>query len=87
MLKLYGRSTTVTKKLTLEEYLAYDDGTDNRYELVDGELMEIPPETKRNNLIAIYLLSTRCLQSDGDSDPNRLSLLPSASSIAAFFNW
>ncbi|KYC40679.1 hypothetical protein WA1_23850 [Scytonema hofmannii PCC 7110] len=49
--------TTVTKKLTFEEYLAYDDGTDNRYELVDGELVEMPPETKRNNSIAIYLLS------------------------------
>ncbi|GAX44784.1 hypothetical protein NIES4075_58030 [Tolypothrix sp. NIES-4075] len=29
----------VTKRLTLEEYLAYDDGTDTRYELVDGELI------------------------------------------------
>ncbi|WP_261226477.1 hypothetical protein [Ancylothrix sp. D3o] len=23
--------------LTFEEYLTFDDGTDNRYELVDGE--------------------------------------------------
>jgi Uma2 family endonuclease len=30
--------TTAVKKLTLEEYLAYDDGTDTKYELVDGEL-------------------------------------------------
>ncbi|MBD2607644.1 Uma2 family endonuclease [Scytonema hofmannii FACHB-248] len=29
----------VTKRLTFEEYLAYDDGTDTRYELVDGELI------------------------------------------------
>jgi Uma2 family endonuclease len=29
----------VTKRLTFEEYLAYDDGTDKRYELVDGELI------------------------------------------------
>lgn len=49
--------TAVSKKLTLKEYLAYDDGTETRYELVDGELVEMPPETKRNNLIAIYLLS------------------------------
>lgn len=48
---------TATKKLTLEEYLTYDDGTENRYELVDGELVEMPPETDRNNLISIYLLS------------------------------
>jgi Uma2 family endonuclease len=49
--------TTATKKLTLEEYLAYDDGTDTKYELVDGELVEMPPETNRNNRIALYLLS------------------------------
>jgi Uma2 family endonuclease len=49
--------TTVTKKLTLEEYLAYDDGTDTRYELVDGELVEMSPESNRNNRIALYLLS------------------------------
>jgi Uma2 family endonuclease len=48
---------TATKKLTLEEYLTYDDGTETRYELVDGELVEMPPETDRNNLISIYLLS------------------------------
>ena len=31
--------TTTTKRFTFEEYLAYDDGTDIRYELVDGELV------------------------------------------------
>jgi Uma2 family endonuclease len=45
------------RKFTLEEYLAYDDGEETRYELVNGELVEMPPETKRNNLIALYLLS------------------------------
>ena len=49
--------TTATTRLTLEEYLAYDDGTDNRYELVDGKLILMPPETDRNNLIALYLLA------------------------------
>lgn len=49
--------TTTTKKLSLEEYLAYNDGTDTKYELVDGELVEMPPETNRNNRIALYLLS------------------------------
>ena len=29
--------------ITFEEYLNYDDGTDNRYELVDGQLVEMPP--------------------------------------------
>lgn len=33
--------TVATQKLTFEEYLAYEDGTDTRYELVDGELKAI----------------------------------------------
>jgi Uma2 family endonuclease len=45
-----------TKLLTFEEYLAYDDGTDTRYELVDGELVEMPPESSENNRIAKRLL-------------------------------
>ena len=49
--------TTTTASLTLEEYLAYDDGSDNRYELVDGKLITMLPESDRNNLIALYLLS------------------------------
>ncbi|MEM7595756.1 MAG: Uma2 family endonuclease [Cyanobacteria bacterium P01_A01_bin.83] len=49
--------TTATTLLTLEEYLAYDDDTDNHYELVDGKLITMPPESDRNNLIALYLLS------------------------------
>ena len=48
---------TAIKKLTLEEYLTDDDGIDTKYELVDGELVEMPPETNRNNCIAINLLS------------------------------
>jgi Uma2 family endonuclease len=36
------------KPLTLEEYLNYDDGTDNLYELVPGELVAIPPESSKN---------------------------------------
>jgi Uma2 family endonuclease len=35
--------TTTTRQLTFEEYLNYHDDTDNRYELVDGELLEMPP--------------------------------------------
>ena len=31
--------TVTTKKLTFEEYLTYSDGTDTRYELVNGELV------------------------------------------------
>lgn len=35
--------TTPTKKISFEEYLSYDDGTNKRYELVDGILIEMPP--------------------------------------------
>ena len=31
--------TITTPKLTFEEYLKYDDGTDTHYELVNGELI------------------------------------------------
>jgi Uma2 family endonuclease len=48
--------TTTTKIFTLAEYLAYDDGTDKRYELVNGELVEMPSESDLNNQIAIFLL-------------------------------
>jgi Uma2 family endonuclease len=44
------------KLLTMEDYLAYDDGTDTRYELVDGVLVEMPPESQENCDIARFLL-------------------------------
>jgi Uma2 family endonuclease len=33
---------------SFEEYLSYDDGTDNLYELFNGELIEVPPESGFN---------------------------------------
>jgi Uma2 family endonuclease len=42
-------------RLTLAEYLAYDDGTDNHYELVDGELVLVPPPTHLHRRIAQLL--------------------------------
>jgi Uma2 family endonuclease len=48
--------TTTTKKFTLEEYLAYDDGTDTQYELEDGELVEMAAEAEKNSRISTYLL-------------------------------
>ena len=36
--------TTPTKeKISFEEYLSYDNGTNKHYELVDGQLIEMPP--------------------------------------------
>lgn len=45
-----------SKLMTLEEYLSYDDGTDTRYELVNGELVKAPTESYGNISIAKFLL-------------------------------
>ncbi|MGB7412815.1 MAG: Uma2 family endonuclease [Thermosynechococcaceae cyanobacterium] len=44
-----------TRQLTLAEYLDYDDGTDNRYELARGELLLMTPPSWLHFLIADYL--------------------------------
>ncbi|MBW4524317.1 MAG: Uma2 family endonuclease [Phormidium tanganyikae FI6-MK23] len=49
--------TLTSKLMTLAEYLEYDAGTEKRYELVDGVLIEMPPESTRNTRIALFLLS------------------------------
>lgn len=46
-----------SKVMTFEEYLAYDDGTDTHYELVDGELVEMPPASEENANLARFLYS------------------------------
>lgn len=45
---------------TFEEYLSYDDGTDKRYELLNGELIELPRcvTGRYNTSCEVYL----CLQ-------------------------
>jgi Uma2 family endonuclease len=45
------------KKMSLEEYLSYDDGTDARYELVDGVLVEMGAENDINIMIEGYLVA------------------------------
>ncbi len=42
--------------ITVEDYLNYDDGTDARYELVNGELVEMPTESLFNCQIAKLLM-------------------------------
>lgn len=44
------------QRMTLEEYLDYDEGTGVRYELLDGELVEMGAETDQNVLIALFLI-------------------------------
>jgi Uma2 family endonuclease len=48
-------TVTAQRRMTLEEFLAYDDGTDTRYELVDGVLVEMGAESTINTRIASYL--------------------------------
>jgi Uma2 family endonuclease len=44
------------KYFSFEDYYGYDDGTENRYELVDGELVLMPPESIFNSDISMRLL-------------------------------
>ncbi|MBW4510282.1 MAG: Uma2 family endonuclease [Scytonematopsis contorta HA4267-MV1] len=48
-------SANSTKFYTFEEYLTYDDGTDNRYELIDGRLELINPPTFKHLLISKFI--------------------------------
>jgi Uma2 family endonuclease len=48
---------TVKPRFTsFEEYLAYNDNSDRIYELFNGELIEMPPESGLNIEIATFLL-------------------------------
>ena len=47
----------IEQRLTFEDYLNYDDGTDTHYELVAGELIAMPPESRETSLIALFLLA------------------------------
>ncbi|QHG17816.1 Uma2 family endonuclease [Nostoc sp. ATCC 53789] len=60
--------TTTERLYSFEEYLAYNDGTDSRYELVDGKLERMNPPTFRHLLLAKFLEQTF------DTEINRLSL-------------
>ena len=46
----------ITEKLySFEEYLTYEDGTEHRYELVDGKLELMNPPTFIHLLIAKFI--------------------------------
>ncbi|MBE9157414.1 Uma2 family endonuclease [Nodosilinea sp. LEGE 06152] len=40
------------KLITFADYLAFDNGSDRRYELTYGDLIEVPPESDENVLIS-----------------------------------
>lgn len=45
-----------TQKMSFEEFLNYDDGTDTLYELENGELIPMSSESDINQRIAVFLL-------------------------------
>jgi Uma2 family endonuclease len=47
--------TATERRMTLAEYLEYDDGTDTRYELEDGMLVAMSSENPLNLAIAMLL--------------------------------
>ena len=47
--------TVTTQKITFEAYLGYEDGTNTRYELVDGELIPMSLGTGRHGAIIEFL--------------------------------
>ena len=47
--------TTTTDKLTFAEYLNYNDGTDRRYELVNGELIPMSLGTGQHGAIIKFI--------------------------------
>ncbi|MDZ8222102.1 Uma2 family endonuclease [Nostoc sp. ChiVER01] len=50
-------TVAVPKKMTFEEFLSYDDGTDTLYELENGELTPMPSESDINQRIAMFLVT------------------------------
>lgn len=51
-------TSPIIPKLTFEDYLNYDDGTDNYYELEDGELILMNPPIGLHALILRFLSNT-----------------------------
>ncbi len=55
--KVNGLMTVATdRRMTLKEFLTYDDGTDKRYELEDGVLVSMGTESTINVQIAMLLI-------------------------------
>lgn len=50
-------TVSATKKITFEEFLQFDDGTDTLYELDNGELIPMPSESELNCRIAMFLVA------------------------------
>jgi Uma2 family endonuclease len=44
------------KFATFAEYLSYSSELEGRFQLIDGELVELPPESRFNSTIAVHIL-------------------------------
>jgi Uma2 family endonuclease len=49
--------TITTTRMGLEDFFAYTSDRDTLYELEDGELIEMPPESDLNQRIASFLFA------------------------------
>jgi Uma2 family endonuclease len=47
----------VATKLSLADYLSLETGPEGRCEFVDGEILEMPPESEENLRVARYLMA------------------------------
>ncbi|MEA5552499.1 Uma2 family endonuclease [Anabaena cylindrica UHCC 0172] len=50
-------TVAIAKKMSFEEFLNYDDGTETLYELENGELIPVHSESDINQRIEMFLLS------------------------------
>jgi Uma2 family endonuclease len=59
-------ATAAPKRMTLAEFLEWDDGTDTRYELVEGEIRVLPLSLVAHGVILAnlgYQIGTRLQES------------------------
>jgi Uma2 family endonuclease len=45
------------KRMRLEEFLLWDDGTDTRYELIGGSPVAMAPPAEAHSMLAVHLVS------------------------------
>jgi Uma2 family endonuclease len=43
------------RRMTVDDFLRWEDGTDTRYELVDGSVMAMAPPTPRHGTLVLRL--------------------------------
>ncbi|MGL5032922.1 MAG: Uma2 family endonuclease, partial [Microcystaceae cyanobacterium] len=64
----------LTKSYSFQEYLAYDDGTDNKYELVNGELKLMPTASGFHVFILTFVYDI--LKAEIDKQKQQWKVMP-----------